>query len=54
MDRKSINWKRIRRRTAEILEAGKTDDFVSRAYDLFSAVMLLVWTAERCSFPAVI
>lgn len=42
MKRKKIDWRRLRRRTAEILEAGKADDFVSRAYDLFSAAMLLI------------
>ena len=40
-DRKRL-WMQRRRRVSEIIEAGTSDDWVSRGYDLFSTFMTLV------------
>ena len=40
-DRKRI-WIQRRRRISEIIEAGTSEDWVSRGYDLFSTFMTLV------------
>ena len=35
-------WQKRRRRISEIIEVGSSADFLSRGYDIFSTVMLLI------------
>ena len=41
MDNQKRKWIQRRRRISEIIEAGKSDDLVSRGYDIFSTLMTL-------------
>lgn len=42
MNREESVWQQRRRRISEIIEVGSTSDFISRFYDIFSTVMLLI------------
>ena len=42
MEERRKKWLQTRRRISEIIEAGTADDFVSRAYDVISTLILLV------------
>ena len=42
MNRKRRNWLSIRRRISEIVEVGSSHDWISRGYDFFGTLMVLV------------
>ena len=42
MNSEETFWQQRRRRISEIIEVGSSADFISRAYDIFSTVMLLI------------
>lgn len=42
MNSQETVWQKRRRRISEIIEVGSSADFLSRGYDIFSTVMLLI------------
>ena len=42
MSKNSRIWMQRRKRLSEIIEVGKADDWISRGYDIFSTLMVLV------------